>query len=234
MMPIMADRIWLMVCTVGVFSHQALAMSHASGITIVALGDSTTAGTPGFRSPIESPPNGDGNVESQYAHWLMQSHADWQVLNRGVNGERSDEIRARFTRDVLAAKPAVVVIIAGVNDIYQGRAADAVQRELEALYVAAHAARIQVVAGSIIPFDTATPDQNARMHGVNGWIREYAGRHEGVTFCDTRAAVSAAGQADRLMSSPDGLHPSPEGYRRMAAALEPTVRAALAKAQSLR
>jgi len=234
MMPIMADRIWLMVCTVGVFSHQPLAMSHASGITIVALGDSTTAGTPGFRSPIESPPNGAGNVESQYSYWLMQSHADWRVLNRGVNGERSDEIRGRFTRDVVAAKPAVVVIIAGVNDIYQGRAADAVQRELEAMYAAARAARVQVVAGSIIPFDTATPDQNARMHAVNGWIREYAGRHEGVTFCDTRAAVSAPGQADRLVSSPDGLHPSPEGYKRMAAALEPAVRAALAKAQSLR
>jgi len=69
---------------------------------------------------------------------------------------------------------------------------------------------------------------------VNDWIREYAGRHEGVTFCDTRATVSAPGQADRLVSSPDGLHPSPEGYKRMAAALEPAVKAALAKAQSLR
>ena len=205
-----------------------------SGVTIVALGDSTTAGTPGFKSPLESPPNGAGNIESQYAYWLTQKHGDWQVLNRGINGERSDQIRARFDRDVLAARPAAVVIIAGVNDIYQGRAADTVQRELEAMYAAAHAARIQVVAGSIIPFDTATPDQNARMHAVNAWIREYAGRHEGVTFCDTRAAVGAPEQADRLVSSPDGLHPSPEGYTRMAAALEPAIRAALAKARSMR
>ncbi len=72
------------------------------------------------------------------------------------------------------------------------------------------------------------------MHAVNAWIREYAARHDGVTFCDTRAAVGAPGQPDRLVSSPDGLHPSPEGYRRMAAALEPAIRAALAKARSLR
>ena len=203
-------------------------------VIIVALGDSTTAGTPAFKSPIESPPNGAGNTESQYAHWLMQSHADWRVLNRGVNGERSDEIRARFTRDVLDAKPSVVVIIAGVNDIYQGRAAEVVQRELEAMYSAARAAPVQLVAGTIIPFNTATPDQNQRMHTVNAWIREYAGRHEGVTFCDTRAAVGAPGQPDRLVSSPDGLHPSPDGYKLMAAALEPAIKAALAKAQSLR
>ena len=93
-------------------------MNPTSGITVAALGDSTTAGTPGFRSPIESPPNGAGNIESQYAYWLTEMHADWRVLNRGVNGERSDQIRARFDRDVLAAKPAAVVIIAGVNDIY--------------------------------------------------------------------------------------------------------------------
>ena len=49
--------------------------------------------TPAFRSPIEAPPDGSGNVESQYAYWLMQAHPDWRVLNRGVNGERSDQIR---------------------------------------------------------------------------------------------------------------------------------------------
>jgi lysophospholipase L1-like esterase len=59
-------------------------------ITIVALGDSTTAGTPGFRSPIEAPPDGSGNVESQYAYWLTQAHPEWEILNRGVNGERTD------------------------------------------------------------------------------------------------------------------------------------------------
>ena len=76
---------------------------------IVALGDSTTAGTPGFLSPIEAPPDGKGDVTSQYAYWLMQWHKDWKVVNRGVNGERSDQIAARFDRDVLAHKPDVVV-----------------------------------------------------------------------------------------------------------------------------
>jgi lysophospholipase L1-like esterase len=203
-------------------------------ITIVALGDSTTAGTPAYRSPIEAPPDGSGNVESQYAYWLMQSHPDWQVLNRGVNGERSDQIRARFTRDAAQARPAVVVIIAGVNDVYQGRSAESVQRELEAMYVAARAAKIVVVAGTIIPFDVASADQNARMRAVNGWIRTYAGEHPaGMVFCDTRAAVAAPGQPDRLVSSPDDLHPSPAGYKLMAAALEPAIKLALTKAPAL-
>jgi lysophospholipase L1-like esterase len=207
-------------------------MLFAIMITIVALGDSTTAGTPAFKSPIEAPPNGSGNVESQYAYWLMQAHPDWQVLNRGVNGERSDQVRARFARDAVQAKPAVVVIIAGVNDIYQGRSAESAERELEAMYDAARAARIVVVAGSIIPFNSASPDQNARMHAVNDWIRAYAASHAGsVVFCDTRAAVAAPGEPDRLVSSPDDLHPSPDGYKRMAVALEPAIKQALTRSK---
>lgn len=206
----------------------------AALITIVALGDSTTGGTPGFQSPIEAPPRGAGNAESQFAFWLMQAHPDWQVLNRGVNGERSDQIRGRFDRDVVRAKPSVVIVIAGVNDIYQGKDAGSVERELESIYAAARAAGIVVVAGTIIPFNTATADQNARMHAVNGWIRGYAARHADVVFCDTRAAVAAKEHPDRLVSSPDDLHPSPEGYKLMAQALEPAILSALTRARSMR
>ena len=69
------------------------------------------------------------------------------------------------------------------------------------------------------------------MRAVNAWIREYASQQESaraVVFCDTRAAVAAPGAPDRLVSSPDNLHPSPEGYRLMAIALEPAITRALA------
>ena len=102
------------------------------------------------------------------------------------------------------------------------------------MYDAARAAGIAVVGGSIIPFNSATAEQNARMHAVNDWMRAYAAAHPArVVFCDTRAAVAAPGQPDRLVSSPDDLHPSPDGYRRMAAALEPAIKTALSRAPSL-
>ena len=179
---------------------------------IVAVGDSTTAGTPAFKSPLESPPAGSGDETSQYAFWLMQAHPGWVVLNRGINGQRSDEIQARFERDVVQNGPAAVVIIAGVNDIYQGRTVEQVTAQLQAMYARAAEAGIPVVAGSIIPFNTATPEQNQRMRQVNDWIR----RQPEVTFVDTRTAVAASGNPDMLFESSDGLHPSALGYRRMA------------------
>jgi acyl-CoA thioesterase I len=198
-------------------------------LIIVALGDSTTAGTPGFRSPIEAPPSGSGDVESQYAHWLMRTHPEWTVLNRGVNGERTDQIRLRFDRDVLAANPDAVVIIAGVNDVYQGRPAAVVQRELEMLYDAARGAGIATVAGTILPYNTANEAAHLCRRAINAWIREYTAANPDVIYCDTCGAVAFPGRPDRLVSSPDDLHPSADGYRLMALALEPAIRAALLK-----
>ena len=200
---------------------------------IVALGDSTTAGTPLFKSPVEAPPDGDGDRRSQFAHWLMQQHPDWQVLNCGVNGERSDEIARRFDRDVLAARPRVVIVIAGVNDVYQGRPAAHVTSQLRAIYDRAAHAGIKVVAGSIVPYNTATPDQNARMRAINEWIAAEAARDPNDVFADTRAAVAATDDPDRLSGSPDDLHPDVDGYRKMAEALEPVITGVLQGAAGL-
>lgn len=200
-------------------------MTLAAAVLIVALGDSTTAGTPHFKSPIEAPPNGTGNARAPFPYWLAQAHPEWTVLNRGVNGERSDQIAARFDRDVLAHHPQVVIIIAGVNDVYQGRSVESVTTQLHTMYARAKAANIPVVAGSIVPYDTATPEQNARMHAINEWIKAEASRDRNVTYVDTRKAAARPDNIDLLSSSPDGLHPDVNGYHRMADALAPAIAA---------
>jgi lysophospholipase L1-like esterase len=187
---------------------------------IVALGDSTTAGTPLFLSPLEAPPDGRGDERSQFAYWLRRARPDWRVLNRGVNGERSDQIAARFDRDVLAERPDAVIIIAGVNDVYQGRSASEVTSVLRDLYDRADRASIPIVAGSIVAYNTASPEACAAMHEINRWIQDEAARRTNLTFADTRAATAAADDPDRLAGSPDDLHPDVEGYRRMADVLE--------------
>ena len=202
----------------------------AERVRIVALGDSTTAGTPGFLSPLEAPPGGRGDPESQYVYWLSRAHPEWDLSNRGVNGESSDQIRARFERDVVALHPAAVVIVAGVNDVYQGRDEASVERNLEAMYRRAAEAGIAVVAGSILPYDTATAEQNRRMRAVNDWIRRRA-RGGPIAFCDTRAAVARGSDGDLLADSPDGLHPGVAGYRKMAEALAPVLEALLGAAR---
>ena len=193
-----------------------------SRVTIVGLGDSTTAGTPGFRSPIEAPPNGEGNPESQYAFWMMRAHPEWTVLNRGVNGETAEEIRARLPRDVLVPRPAYAIILAGVNDIYGGRQAEAVERHLAAMYADVLDAGVVPVAATVLPYNSATARASGDILSLNAWIENLT-KVLGILFCDTHAAVANPAESNRLRGTPDGLHPDVAGYRAMGEVLARTI-----------
>jgi len=193
-----------------------------SGVTIVGLGDSTTAGTPGFRSPLEAPPNGEGNPESQYAFWMMRSHPEWTVLNRGVNGETAEEVRARLPRDVLGARPAYAIILAGVNDIFAGQRAETVERHLAAMYADVLDAGIVPVAATVLPYNSATARASGDILTLNAWIENLT-KVLGILFCDTHAAVADPADSNRLRGTPDGLHPDVAGYRAMGEVLARTI-----------
>ena len=85
----------------------------ASGrpLTIVAIGSSSTAGA-GASSPAASYP-------SRLAIELKARFPghDITVLNRGVNGEETDNMMARFPTDVMAAHPQLVLWQVGTNSV---------------------------------------------------------------------------------------------------------------------
>jgi lysophospholipase L1-like esterase len=193
-----------------------------NALTIVGLGDSTTAGTPGFRSPLEAPPNGEGNPESQYAFWMMRSHPEWTVLNRGINGQLTEEIRARLPRDVLQVRPDYAIILAGVNDIFGGQRAESVERHLAAMYADVLDAGIVPVAATVLPYNSATARASGDILTLNGWIENLT-KVLGILFCHTHAAVANPVDSNRLRGSPDGLHPDVAGYRAMGEVLARTI-----------
>ncbi len=198
---------------------------------IVGLGDSTTAGTPGFFSPREAPPEGRGNPESQYAFWLMKAHPEWKILNRGVRGQRTDQILLRFDYDVMRFSPEAVILLAGVNDLHQGRSAEETQKGIRKLVERSLEARLKVILCTILPYNMALPEVEERLLAVNVWIRAYAAE-AGISFCDTAAAVSDPANPGRLAETPDRIHPGVDGYRRMAEALSPVLEDLLKEGKS--
>ena len=197
------------------FSLLFIPIGSAEELRIVALGDSTTAGTPGFRSPLEIKPYGAGNPKSQFGYWVMKRNPQWEVFNRGVEGERSDQIAKRFKRDVLKKNPDFVTILAGVNDLYQGYPAEHVIRHLKALYHESLRAGIPVIACTILPYNSVSQVVQERMAYVSDWISQTSLKNEHVYFCDTATAVRNPDRPGYLISSADGLHPDVEGYRKV-------------------
>ena len=189
--------------------------NSSNTVKIVGIGDSTTAGTPGFLSPVEAPPRGAGDQRSQYAYWMVKSHSEWTVLNKGVNGERSDQILGRFESDVVAEEPRFVIILAGVNDVYQGFLPEFTRTNLELMYKMALRVKVTPVACSILPYNTMGPGEAITMRELNEWISAES-KSLSIPFSDTGKAVASPGSPDKLAGSPDGLHPDVAGYRKMA------------------
>jgi acyl-CoA thioesterase-1 len=80
-------------------------------LTIVAIGSSSTAGA-GASSP-------DASYPSRLAVELKQRFPlqDITVLNRGVNGEETEDMMARFASGVIAAHPQLVLWQVGTNSV---------------------------------------------------------------------------------------------------------------------
>ncbi|MCG3177108.1 MAG: hypothetical protein MOGMAGMI_02075 [Candidatus Omnitrophica bacterium] len=173
---------------------------------MMALGDSTTAGTPYFRGPLEAPPDGAGDPRGSYTYWVRQAHPEWTVHNHGVNAERTDQIRARVQRSELPAGTDTVIVLAGVNDLYQGRTPDQVLAELEATYRWLGERGARVVACTVLPYDRSTPSVRGRMTVLNEGIRRLASEN-GLLLCDTHGAAADPTRPGHLKGTPDGLHP---------------------------
>ena len=198
-----------------IFTTMAFADTHApkKKTIIAALGDSTTAGTPFAQSPLEAPPNGAGDPEGQYSYWMMHWRPDWKVLNYGIAGQTTIQIRDRFD-DIIRAGPRYVIILAGVNDIYQGLPGSVTAENLLWMYKEAQGHSIMPIAATVLPFDEATPAQAAAIDELNKWIKNAADKMR-IPCADLNAAVRDPADPHKLSGSPDSIHPDIGGYRKM-------------------
>jgi lysophospholipase L1-like esterase len=204
--------------------------SPGTDVLIVALGDSYTSGAPLYRSPVESPPLGEGDNRSQYAYWIMRRHRSWQVFNAGVTGERTDQIAGRLMLNI-SLRPDYLIVQGGINDIIQGIPLKKTEDNLQSMYRKIRANGITPVACSILPLNQATPAGVQQIRSLNNWI-ETTAVAEKIPFADLYKAVTNSRHPDRLSASSDGTHPDIRGYRAMGEALAKVIEMAQAQKRS--
>ena len=189
-------------------------MKPSQSRVILCVGDSTTAGTPEFFSPRERPPYGIGNPESQYAYWIHQRKPEWELLNRGVRGQRTDQMLRRFSWDAEGLKLDAVIILGGVNDLHQDKDLKGIQNNLSDLFKRAQEVSPRVLACTLLPLNMFEDFRKEKILELNRWI-EAAAKEIKIGFCDTYAALEDPLRAGYLVSSPDEIHPDVKGYRLM-------------------
>lgn len=154
-------------------------------------------------------------------------------INRGISGQTTPQMLVRFRPDVIALKPAVVVILAGTNDI-AGNTGPAtlemIEGNIASMAELARANGIEVVLASVLPVRDYPwkpgLEPAPQIIALNAWMNGYAAQH-GAIYVDFHSAMADAQGGMRSGLSSDGVHPNESGYRIMSPLVERAIDEAL-------
>ena len=183
--------------------------------TLVAtLGDSITAGSPGFDpDPQMRDVLGFGADEkSQWQYWAQRAHPDLRFRNCGVYGQRTDEIALRLDDCARGAK--VLIVQGGINDIAQGRSVEKAAENLRRMVERGKALGLKVALVELLPWNNGYPEADPKIRGLNDLIHGIA-KDEQVPVLPFYSTLENPARPGRMREewTSDGDHPSVEGYR---------------------
>lgn len=211
-----------MVCLAAVLLLAACGGSakHAAGpsktIFVAALGDSVTAGSPGW-----DPSRTDAKLlgfarkpNSQWEYWAQQKDPRLQFRNCGVFGQRTDQIAKRLVACQRGA--AVLVVQGGINDLAQGFSPAYAARNLDAMVKHGKSLGLKVEIADVLPWNNGYPGFAPKILELNRLIDRLA-RADHVRVLPFYATLDDPKHPGRMKEqwTADGDHPSVAGYRRL-------------------
>lgn len=158
-------------------------------------------------------------------------------INRGIGGQTTSQMLLRFQQDVIHLRPAVVVILAGTNDI-AGNTGPISLSDVEANFGSmaelARANGVKMIVSSVTPVHNYTPQaQNfflqrdpAKILALNAWLKNYCAVN-GLIYLDYFSAMVDSRGFLRENLATDGLHPVDAGYRIMTSLAEDAIEQAM-------
>lgn len=172
------------------------------------------------------------SITDSWAQYFPTMFPGKPYIGRGISGQTTPQMLVRFRQDVVALHPAVVVILAGTNDIAGNTGPstlEMIEDNLASMTQLAQANGIRVVLSSVLPvYDYPWKhgvEPAPKIVALNQWIRAYAESHHAV-YLDYYSAMADERGGMRAGISSDGVHPTEAGYRIMA----PLAEAAIAQA----
>jgi len=191
--------------------------------------DSLPPSVPGERRVVFM---GNSSTDS-WARFFPQMFPGKPYIGRGISGQTTPQMLVRFRQDVIALKPAVVVILAGTNDIAGNTGPstlEMIEDNLMSMTELAHANGIRVVLSSVLPaydYPWRSGLQPApKIVALNAWMKSYAAR-VGAVYLDYHSAMADERQGLRSDLTRDGVHPTEAGYLMMAPLAEKAIEEAL-------
>ena len=161
------------------------------------------------------------SITDNWAAMVPEFFADNNYLGRGISGQTTEQMLARFRQDVVDLNPKVVVILAGINDIAENNgpiSKESILNNIKSMCDIAKANNITPVLCSILPCDyfvwRKTMKPAPIVAEMNAMIKDYA-REAGYRYVDYYSALVTETGALNPKLTKDRCHPTKDGYQIM-------------------
>ena len=153
--------------------------------------------------------------EAMHPGFFVANH----LVCRGISGQVSSQMLARFRQDVINLNPSVVVINCGTNDIAENNGPydeDITMDNIKSMTELAMAHGIQVMLSSVLPCDQfcwnpSVKNVVVKIKHLNMRIADYAASLD-LPYIDYYSRMVTPGGALREDCTDDGVHPNATGY----------------------
>ena len=192
---------------------------------VATLGDSISAGYPGYDPDPElrpALPGGGDDERSQWQYWAARALPGVAFRNCGVSGERTDEIAQRLEACVRGAD--ALVVQGGANDIAQDRPTASAADDIRSIVERAKAIGVPVLIAEVLPANTGVSETVTLIDDLNRRLAALADA-AGVPLVPWYPVLEDPATPDRLLPAytGDGVHPTVEGHRLLGEALAPVL-----------
>lgn len=206
------------------FARTAARLADHKPVTIVAIGSSSTYGMGASSSAAAYPARLEALLKARFPDTAIK------VLNRGVNGEEAAEMLVRFDRDVISAKPDLILWQVGTNAVLRspevGGQAALLRLGIERLK--GTGADVVLIDPQYAPAVIAKPQVRRMVELISAEARE-----EGAgllrRFALMRSWYEARHMAFAQFVAPDGLHLNDWSYDCIARQLAGAISSAATK-----
>ncbi len=197
------------------------AMAAQAQTTILALGDSLTAGY--------GLPDGEGLVPQLNA-WLSAKGVDAVVLNAGVSGDTTAGGLARVDWALTPEVQAMIVTLGG-NDLLRGLPPANARANIDAILAQAAERKLPVLLVAMRAPGNFGPAYEADFNAI---YPDLAAKYGTLLVENFFAPVadSTGAAIDRSFIQPDGIHPNALGVRRIVESLGPRVQELMTRVAS--
>ncbi|MBD3196103.1 MAG: hypothetical protein GF317_13680 [Candidatus Lokiarchaeota archaeon] len=199
------------------------------------VGNSLTAGYPGYSPSPDGISRGHGNYKSQYEFWIQEEYnthkelkisnstkkkqLTLEIYNKGIPGENTKGLLNRINREIKLANPApeYCIIIIGTNDLLWGNPISKILLNIKEIHKICQRNSVKSIGGTIPPIRAEQSQKfyQQQKKTLNEKLKTFFSMHSILyvdlfeDMCDKNRNL----KEDFAIS--DGIHFNVQGYKKM-------------------